>query len=176
MGRFAVALVLALACAGTAWAAEMPTRKAGLWEMTTSAGGHSVKMQQCTDAKTDQAMQARAGSAPPGDCSKRDVQKSGGTITVDSVCTIGGKTMTSHIVVTGSFDSDYTMTMTMTSQGEGKPSGPAANLHARWLGPCAADQKPGDMIMPNGMKMNVFEMQKGMRPPGVSGAPGTPQH
>jgi len=26
-----------------------------------------------------------------------------------------------------------------------------------WFGPCMAGQKPGDMIMPNGMKMNVLE-------------------
>ena len=28
-------------------------------------------------------------------------------------------------------------------------------MNAKWLGPCAADQKPGDMIMPNGMKLNI---------------------
>jgi hypothetical protein len=26
--------------------------------------------------------------------------------------------------------------------------------------PCAADQKPGDMIMSNRFKMNILEMQK----------------
>jgi hypothetical protein len=44
-------------------------------------------------------------------------------------------------------------------------------MTAKWLGPCAAGQRPGDMIMPNGMKMNILDLQKGMRPPGMPGAP-----
>jgi hypothetical protein len=40
-------------------------------------------------------------------------------------------------------------------------------MAAKWLGPCAADQKPGDMIMGNGMKMNILEMQKRIPSQGV---------
>jgi hypothetical protein len=85
---------------------------------------------------------------------------------------IAGETRTSHIVIAGSFDSAYTLTV--TGQTEGQPAGPPATVTAKWLGPCAADQKPGDMIMPNGMKMNIQSMQnmqKGMVPPGAAGAP-----
>ena len=144
--------LLSSACV-PASASDYPTRKAGLWEITTNVASHSIKMQQCIDAKTDQAMQAHAGTAPQGDCSKHEVQKSGATMTIDSVCTFGGKTRTSHIVVTGSFDSEYTLTM--TSQAEGTPAATVVTLNAKWLGPCASDQKPGDMIMPNGMKLNI---------------------
>ena len=42
-------------------------------------------------------------------------------MTVDSVCTVAGKAVTSHIVVNGSFDSEYTMNI--TSQGAGGPGG-----------------------------------------------------
>jgi hypothetical protein len=44
-------------------------------------------------------------------------------------------------------------------------------MSAKWLGPCAADQRPGDMIMPNGMKINILDLQKR----GVPGAP-PPSH
>jgi hypothetical protein len=172
MGRTCVALFLLVIGAASAAAADLPTRKAGLWEITTGMGDHAVKMQQCVDAATDQAMQARAGTAPQRDCSKHDVQKSGNTTTIDAVCTAAGKSRTSHIVIIGSFDSEYTLTV--TSQTEGQPARPPATLNAKWLGPCAADQKPGDMIMPNGMKMNIQSMQnmqKGMVPPGAAGAP-----
>jgi len=41
---------------------------------------------------------------------------------------------------------------------------PGAETHmtiaAKWLGPCAAGQKPGDVVMANGMTMNVFDIQK----------------
>ena len=33
-------------------------------------------------------------------------------------------------------------------------------MEARWTGPCTAGQKPGDIIMGNGMKMNVRDLQK----------------
>jgi hypothetical protein len=172
MRRIGAALFLLVIGAVPAVAAELPSRKAGLWEITTDAGSQAMKIQQCIDAATDHAMQARGGAAPQGDCSKRDVQKSGNTTTIDSVCTFGGKTRTSHIVITGSFDSEYSMTV--TGQTEGQPAGRTVTLSAKWLGPCAADQRPGDMIMPNGMKMNIQNMQnmqKGMMPPGGAGAP-----
>jgi hypothetical protein len=157
MRRIGAALFLLVIGAVPAVAAELPSRKAGLWEITTDAGSQAMKIQQCIDAATDHAMQARGGAAPQGDCSKRDVQKSGNTTTIDSVCTFGGKTRTSHIVITGSFDSEYSMTV--TGQTEGQPAGRTVTLSAKWLGPCAADQRPGDMIMPNGMKMNIQNMQ-----------------
>jgi Protein of unknown function (DUF3617) len=172
ISRTGAAFMLLAMCVAPALAAELPNRKAGLWDITTNAGGQAVRIQQCIDAATDHAMQARGGAAPQGDCSKRDVQKSGNTTTIDSVCTFAGKARTSHIVVTGSFDSEYTMTV--TSQTDGQPSGRAVTLMAKWLGPCAADQRPGDMIMPNGMKMNITSMpgmQNGAMPPGAGGAP-----
>ena len=78
-----------------------------------------------------------------------------------------GKPKTAHTVITGNFDSGYAMTI--TSQTDGGPR--TINIDAKWLGPCAADQKPGDTIMPNGVKMNVLDMKKGTPPPATPGAP-----
>ena len=161
MSRSVAVLFLAAAFAMPAAAADMPSRKAGLWEITTHVANHPMKMQQCIDAATDQAMQSQASSSG-ANCSKRDVQKTATGMTVDSVCTIAGKTMTSHIVVSGSFDSNYS--------GGSLPAARTITLEAKWLGPCAADQKPGDMLMSNGVKMNIIDMQKAMRPPGAPGA------
>ena len=33
-------------------------------------------------------------------------------------------------------------------------------IEAKWLGACKADQKPGDIVMPGGMKMNIKDMEK----------------
>jgi Protein of unknown function (DUF3617) len=119
MGRLGMAFVV-LACAVPALAADLPARKAGLWEMTTTANGRTLPIKQCIDAATDQAMQANASPASQRSCSKRDIQKSGDTTTVDSVCTTDGKTLTHHMVITGSFESGYTMTI--TTQGDGIPA------------------------------------------------------
>ncbi len=37
----------------------------------------------------------------------------------------------------------------------------ATTMEAKWIGPCKADQKPGDMVMPNGTKVNMLEMMAG---------------
>jgi hypothetical protein len=33
---------------------------------------------------------------------------------------------------------------------------------AKWLGPCHADQKPGDMIMPGDITMNLRDLGNGI--------------
>ena len=171
MDRFGLALLLVLAGAAPVAAAELPPRKAGLWEMkTTVPSGRTLSMQQCIDAKTDEAMQANSTANAQRDCSKREVKKSGNTITIDSVCTIAGKPRTAHTLIAGSFDSAYTMTT--TSENEGAPAR-TLTIEAKWLGPCAADQKPGDTVMPNGTKMNVLDMKKGTAAPAPA-APGAP--
>jgi hypothetical protein len=86
---------------------------------------------------------------------------------------MAGKTVTTHAVVAGNFDGAHTMTV--TSQGEGLPIGARTmTMSAQRLGPCAADQKPGDMIMANGMKMNLLDMQRRGGRPSPSGLPGAP--
>jgi formylglycine-generating enzyme required for sulfatase activity len=162
MGRFGATAILVLAGVLPAVAAELPTRKAGLWEVKMSfesRNGAGPAIQQCIDAATDQMMQSGAGPLAQAACSRRDVQKSGNTVTIDSACTVAGKAATSHAVITGSFESAYTMTV--TSESATLPGGKMTmTMAAKWLGPCAADQKPGDMIMGNGFKMNILEMQK----------------
>ncbi len=171
MARFGATSILVLIFfAMPALAAELPSRKPGLWEIKTSFANLNVPgqvIQQCVDAATDQMMQSSAGPNSQRECSKRDVQRSAGSITIESTCTVGGKTRTSRAVVTGSFDSAYTMTV--TSQSEGTPGvGGTVTMAAKWIGPCTADQKPGDMIMANGRKFNILDAQK------RGAAPGTP--
>jgi hypothetical protein len=159
-----MAFVVVLTCTVSLSAADLPARKAGLWEMTTTTNGRTVPIKQCIDAATDQAMQANTNQSSPRSCSKRDIKKSGETTTVDSVCTAAGKTLTHHMVITGSFDSGYTMTI--TTEGDGIPAARNITIAAKWTGPCAAE-KPGDMIMQNGTKINLVDMQKRAGPPGA---------
>jgi hypothetical protein len=161
---------LALILAMPALAADdLPTRKAGLWEIEMTFVGRKLpvqKMRQCIDAASDKLMNNNFGNSTEQTCSKREITKSAGGMTVDSVCKFSGATTTSHAVVTGSFDSAYVMEVTSTREG-GRPipglaPGGATHmkLEAKWLGACEAGQKPGDVMMANGMKINVLEMQK----------------
>jgi Protein of unknown function (DUF3617) len=150
-------------------AAELPSRKPGLWQVKTSiesSNAPSRVIQQCIDAATDQMLQSSAGPFAPAACPERDVQRSENSITIDSICTVGGKTATAHSVITGSFDSAYTMTV--TSQSPDIPGGKMVmTMEAKWLGPCTEDQKPGDVVLGNGVKINIPEMQKRNTSPGI---------
>jgi hypothetical protein len=64
MRLIAATPILVLICAVPAPAAELPSRKPGLWQVKTSIGGSNVPapvIKQCIDAATDQMMQSSAG-------------------------------------------------------------------------------------------------------------------
>ncbi len=83
---------IGLVVTAPAVALDMPTRKAGLWEVKMIFEGRNLPattMRQCIDAATDKKMNANFGGSALAECSKQDMQNSGGVITVDSVCTFG---------------------------------------------------------------------------------------
>jgi hypothetical protein len=162
--RFAATVLVWTMSALAASAIEMPTRKAGLWEMKMVRTGSpmpDMTMQHCTDETTDKAMSNTYSPMSKDICSKNDMQKTATGYVTDSVCTVGGISVTSHSETSGDFNSAYTVKVTSHSQGG--PSGPrdtTMTVQAKWLGACTADQKPGDIVMPGGRKMNVKDMEK----------------
>jgi len=159
----------ALVCAAPAFALDMPQRKAGLWQLKMKFEGRNLPgrtMQQCIDAKTDKMMNSDFGGDSPGhSCAQRRIKPSPGGFTVDSTCTFNGATTTSHAVISGDFNSAYTVHVTSTRHGgppmPGRAGGATSmTLSAKWLGPCRAGQRPGDIMMGNGMKMNIFDLSK----------------
>jgi hypothetical protein len=156
---------------------EMPPRKVGLWEIKMTMEGTGMPPQtshQCIDAETDKLMNTFGGGMRQQMCSQQEVKRMGSGIVISSTCNMGGMTMTSVGVVTGDFDSAYTVKVTTKRQGGPSKAGPAETkmqLDAKWAGACKADQKPGDMIMPGGVKVNILDLQNmpvpGGRPPGA---------
>lgn len=148
-------------------AIEMPARKPGLWElkiMIERPGVPAQTMQHCVDAETDKLMNANFGNMRSEMCAKQEMKKVGATIVVDSVCTVGQATMTTHAVVTGDFNSAYTVKVNSKRTGgtaaPGTPDETNINIEAKWAGACAADQKPGDMILPGGRRVNIRDMPR----------------
>lgn len=142
-----------------AQAADAPLRKAGQWEVKTSIDGrgHPVAVRQCIDAATDQMLQSSTGPFAGSACPEREVKKSDTGLTIDSRCTFNGKPASVHVVVSGSFEDAYTMTV--TSEGSDLPAA-KMTMEGKWIGACAADQKPGDVVMANGVKVNIPELQR----------------
>ena len=161
---FSALLVLTLLPAPETRAVEAPVRKAGLWEMKVVRTGSpmpEMTMQHCTDEDTDKAMSTGFAPASSDTCSKHDLQKTATGYVSDSVCASAGMTVTSHADITGDFNSAYTVKT--TSHTERPPSPPrdsTMTIEAKWLGACKPDQKPGDIVMPGGYKMNIKDAAK----------------
>ncbi len=154
-----------------AQADEMPVRKAGLWELKMARAGSplpEMTMQHCTDPAVDRDMINAASPMARQICSKQEVRKTATGYVSDSVCSVAGLQMTSHSEVTGDFNSAYTVKTTSHREGGPKalPHDATTTIEARWLGPCKADQKPGDIVMPGGFKFNVKDAEelKGLVP------------
>jgi hypothetical protein len=158
-----VSFLLALLPARDARAVEIPLRKAGLWEMKMVRTGSplpEMTMQHCTDESTDKAMNTGLSSVTSELCSKRDIQKTATGYVTDSVCNMAGTSITSHSDITGDFNSAYTVKTTSHTERSGVTRDTTTVIEAKWLGACKPDQKPGDIVMPGGVKMNVKDADK----------------
>ena len=157
-----VALLLASPVAAASF--DAPKRKSGLWEIKMVSGQAKgmPAMQQCVDEKTDDLMKKEMNEAQKTQCSKNDMRKEGDKIVVESVCKMENSTATTRAVFTGRFDSAYKADIKSTYEPPLKGMKEASSvIEAKWLGPCKAGQKPGDISMPGMPNINMDEMRKG---------------
>jgi len=157
--------LLALLPALDARAVEMPLRKAGLWEMKMVRSGSplpDMTMQHCTDETTDKEMSSALSPMSKEVCSKRDIQQTATGYVTDSECSVAGMSITSHAEISGDFNSAYTVKTTAHSDHgpAGLPRDTTMTVEAKWLGACKPDQKPGDIVMPGGFKLNIKDADK----------------
>ncbi len=161
----AIALTAGTLAPAVAAGIDLPARKAGQWEirMAIAAGRPPMTIQMCLDAATDRAMMAAGLSASKGTCTNQKMTRSGNTIVSDSTCKIGRMTVVSHAVVTGDFQSAYTVKVeSKTTGGVSAINGShVITQDVRWVSPtCGNGLKPGEMLMPGGMKVDVVKMLK----------------
>jgi hypothetical protein len=120
-----------------------------------------MTMQHCTDETTDKEMSTTFSPMSKEVCSKRDIQQTATGYVSDSVCSVGGASMTSHSDIIGDFNSAYTIKMTAHSdRGVAGIRDSTMTIEAKWLGACKPDQKPGDIVMPGGFKLNIRDAEK----------------
>ena len=150
---------------------ELPLRKAGLWEMKITKVGSQLPemtMQHCTDPSTDKDMANSVSPLAKQICTKQETVKTATGFVSDSVCTVAGVSMTSHSDITGDFNSAYSVTTKAhMDKGPEQLRDTTTRIDAKWLGDCKADQRPGDILMPGGFKLNVKDAEKlkGLIPP-----------
>ncbi|MBV8410086.1 MAG: DUF3617 family protein [Alphaproteobacteria bacterium] len=170
MRRCFPAIVLGIAIVSPAAALDLRARKPGLWEIQVTMDGPQPLKQilqlHCVDAATDKLLNDRL-SGNQGGCSQQGMNRSGNTIVVDSSCKFMGMTTHTHMVFEGDFDSACTVKLSTSIDGDSAQNQQAITrnmtLQAKWAGRCRPGQRPGDIEMPNGAKMNILD-QPGAAP------------
>jgi hypothetical protein len=164
--RPAAAASLFALSALAASAEESPMRKAGLWEIkiqNSDSGPEILTTQNCTDEATDRETEAIFAWRPNETCPKIDFRKTAtptGYVT-NSVCSGAGTTTTWRTEFTGDYDSAYTKKTTAHREGgpANVPRDVTITFEAKRLGPCKADQQPGDFESPGGYKFSIKSLK-----------------
>jgi hypothetical protein len=158
---------VAQAAAPAQEAATPPARKPGLWEQKISSDETQLVTRMCLDAATDAKVKWwRSRTSGRSGCAQETVTPHlGGGWQFHSVCSMGESgTVTSDGSATGDFSTHYKVEATAVTSGSAMPQANGAHrmsIEATWQGPCPADMKPGDMVMPGGMKINALNPTAG---------------
>jgi hypothetical protein len=156
-------------------AVELPSRRAGQWEikmlMEGREGGPEMTVQACTDPAIErQMMQFGTGMAGQS-CQRYDIRRVGQEVHIDADCQMGPMRSVSRTVMSGDFQSAYSVRIegTATMPGQAQPQATLMVQNARWVGAaCTGGLVPGDIQM-MGQKINVRNL------PGAAGGGGQPR-
>ncbi len=166
-------IVLGVAAAGSA-AAMGPmglSEKPGLWQMSTSMPRmpHGMVSKICVDAAMTDRLVDSSAHVQGVTCSKRDVHMRPGGAVVDTVCTTGGRTITTHAEINmptpASFHETVQASFSPAIAGHSQQS---STVDGQWLGQCPAGMRAGDVVMggmpgmAGGMKLNMYDVTKAM--------------
>jgi hypothetical protein len=153
-----------LALAASAFAAppvDVPPLRAGLWE-ATSAGVRPQSpsvTRMCLDRHTQRHVLDQLAVALPRMCSRNHYGMRAGRFVTDSACTFGASAIEGRTETTFVRDTAYRMEVV----GRVGPAGKAAEtrkavIDGRHVGACPAGMKPGDMVLPNGLRLNLVDL------------------
>ena len=155
---------LLILVATVAHALDLPKRKSGLWEMTMigdQTNGQPQTVTTCVAQKTDTGLSSSFGDKIPKNCKQPTLKKSAGTYIITSSCKFTDSNVKTIAILSGDTNSAYKIdrTSTYTPPNKGRKES-KQSITAKWLSACKADQRPGDMIMPDGSKINISDIQK----------------
>lgn len=158
-----VGLVVAASnAAASEVARDYPSRRIGLWEVRSvgvqASGLEATKF--CVGPQTDTpAHHLDRNVGRRGSCDFGAFERAGQSWLAESVCREGRTTVTSRSVASGDFLHRYRIDTVVQYDPPlaGVRREDKDALEARWLGPCAAGQKPGDVVVPGMGTLNMVD-------------------
>ncbi|HEV2976466.1 MAG TPA: DUF3617 family protein [Casimicrobiaceae bacterium] len=153
-----VLALLALLASNLVWAQDVPKRKSGLWEITrtsTYTQDQPRRGQLCVDKASDDALLQLAEGMRGEVCKTNKISHDGDKLVVDATCTLRASTAQTHALISGNFDSAYTVESksTYTPPLTGAATG-HARFAAKWTGPCPPGLQPGETLLDTGAKID----------------------
>ena len=156
----------ALNCAAAS-AIDFPTMKSGLWESSVTREGAPARAgatKMCMDAAVQKEMMELGMGTMKNMCSKNDVRRDGNRIYGSAECKFGESTMKSTSVTTFTGDIAYRTEVKASYEPPmmGMTSGTTV-IDAKWSGPCPTGMQVGDVVMPDGRKVNMRAIAGGQK-------------
>ena len=144
--------------------AVLPARQPGLWATTVTEEGSEDTPQSlkiCIDAQTDKHL-GILGTDLSGDTCKRTVSTTDDGWGLLAECNMGtGGVDEFSGSITGDYASDFSMKMRLQVTGASLPQMNRVTNYtvtSKRIGECAADQVPGDVVVNDSIKINLFGM------------------
>ena len=169
-------------------ASPLPARKPGLWEVTLRSEGLSLKrqgqgpqrpqtVQQCTSTESEPVMLL---SIVPGQEACREVtakrRAQGGGHDIRTVCYVHDNRVETQMELVGDLRSAYSGAFDVKYTQTPLDNTGRMVFEGRWLGACKPGQRAGDMVLPNGVTVNVVEDRKRAESRGQKGQEGQEGH
>lgn len=160
MSRLLIFALLAGFTANGVLAAQYPQRRAGLWEIKSEATDAAglAPVQQCVGRNTDSALEhldrtiGRRGYCDLGPF----IRNANNAWIAQSTCRHRRKVVITRKIATGDFHNKYRIdTIVRSRRGQRTRTLAQDILQARYLGPCRAGQRPGDLITPGMGTLNM---------------------
>ena len=132
--------------AGSAGAADLPARKAGLWELSKSTADDPrplPKVFQCTDAATDASLAENAFLAEYLGCSEQSSRRDGDGWVIEATCESEAGPVKHTTRLSGDFQKGYTMAQVATFADLGMTV--SQDVTAVYVGVCDGGLKPGEI-------------------------------
>lgn len=156
-------LVAGLPVAG-AQCEELPQRKAGLWEMTTTMdeGGGPIEqvLTMCIDADMERNTVQASLAEHKNSCSRYDISRSGDKTVVDMECEFSKATVSGKTEMSGDFQRSFQVSIESTTARTGDNAQTVTIARSikqagRYVGHSCGELKPGEAQAPDGTKILV---------------------
>jgi hypothetical protein len=132
----------------------LPHQRLGLWDSSMTVMGRPMTTESCIDAASESKMSALSASIRQKRCKSGSIRHNadGSWTSISSCEFVPGKVMKSRSVVSGDFNSR--VNITVYADGDTTPK---TAITMTYMGACKPGMKGGDVVMSNGVKMNVID-------------------